>query len=599
MKKIILLAMLICVLLSLAACENTNDYKYDHSGDTQKAEETEAKEKDVSEEKDNAFPKYDFTNHWLGKDITESMRVMGFIGPSSSYGNMARNIFHLKETDSIDFYLQENHSHIMGMKDGKLVLEGWWYNLPFTVRTLVGNDVVAPAIYTVAAPTDDSPGYQAYVWKIGDGYQSLIVSPIHQNFLDNNVYSRIDISDIKYLEYADKGSGIGNHSGTQEDGYWNSDYGYILDDAMKEFPQYKYSCNYILYDIEDDGIPEMFVKIGTCEADFEYRIFKISEDKTGARLVATIPAEQASVCGIESAGSFLLWAGHQGLESIYKYTLKGDLLGSEELFFDEVNEYHELTPLITYELDDPSGLYWVANAEESNQQALDEFTGDKQAEGSYTVTSLELSTVPISTGYPAYDEKIAEYKNAIVSIHKMYSGSRNYFDETAWDHASIDAHSIGRAVEYSGGRFMYSLYDIDENGTPELIFSLDDYQKTLIDIYALKDNVAYKLFETVESLDILSGGRLLTEGSEDSESYDYYVMYLTLQHIGSDGYSLTDAAGYYVFTPYEDVEDNGFREGYISVSADEYFKLRNGWQNESVVESINWSVFATITMIAE
>ncbi len=159
-----------------------------------------------SSQGNDAFPKMDYANHLLGSDIADLQALMssgGFQGPNSSYGNMAGNIFYLKETDSMDFYLRWNNSHILGMKDGKLELEGWWYDSPFSVRTLVGNDAASPVTYTVVAPSGNSPGYQAYVWKIDDGYMALIVAPIYQSWYDNYVYSRIDISDIKHLEYVD------------------------------------------------------------------------------------------------------------------------------------------------------------------------------------------------------------------------------------------------------------------------------------------------------------------------------------------------------------------------------------------------------------
>lgn len=152
---------------------------------------------------------------------------------------------------------------------------------------------------------------------------------------------------------------------------WKAEYADVLDNTMIEYPNYQYSCNYALYDIDENGVPEMFIKVGTGEADYIYRVYAMSEAADGAVLIDTLSAGHTSVCGLQTKGSFLLHGGHMGYEWISKVTLSNNRFTEELIFETEVVNYHELKPIDTYELNDRSGLNWSGNLPENNQQILD------------------------------------------------------------------------------------------------------------------------------------------------------------------------------------------------------------------------------------
>lgn len=180
---------------------------------------------------------------------------------------------------------------------------------------------------------------------------------------------------------------------------WKSNYTNVLNDIMIEFPNYQYSCNYSLYDIDENNIPEMFVKVGTCEADYAYRVFTTLENNNRAILIDTLSASHASICGIQEKGSFLLWGGHMGHEWISKITLSNNNFTVEKIFDAEVVDYHDLQSLDYFELNDRTALDWTSNSFENNQQILDNYT-DKSEEHVSTDNSVS-SQVSLSADFYA------------------------------------------------------------------------------------------------------------------------------------------------------------------------------------------------------
>lgn len=155
---------------------------------------------------------------------------------------------------------------------------------------------------------------------------------------------------------------------------WRQAYASMLDDIMFVYPDYQYNLHYALYDIDEDSIPEMFVKVGTCEADYSYRVFTFPDGSSDIEQIGTLPASHASICGIQSKDSFLLWGGHMGYEWISQITLSNYSFSELRIFDAEVDEYHELEPIATYELNDRTGLNWSANPLENNQHILDSYS---------------------------------------------------------------------------------------------------------------------------------------------------------------------------------------------------------------------------------
>ena len=51
----------------------------------------------------------------------------------------------------------------------------------------------------------------------------------------------------------------------------------IIKEAEEVFPAQKYFSYYSLFDVDKDGVPELFLKTGTCEADYQFEIYSFYE----------------------------------------------------------------------------------------------------------------------------------------------------------------------------------------------------------------------------------------------------------------------------------------------------------------------------------
>ena len=93
-------------------------------------------------------------------------------------------------------------------------------------------------------------------------------------------------------------------------------------------------CEYFLYDITGDGIPELWVKSGTCEADFMLYVYRY--DVNGLSLMHSTGAGHSSFyCG---DGYVIQMVAHMGAAEWYRLTLNGSGL-DEELVYEETDEY--------------------------------------------------------------------------------------------------------------------------------------------------------------------------------------------------------------------------------------------------------------------
>ena len=268
-----------------------------------------------------------------------------------------------------------------------------------------------------------------------------------------------------------------SQNSTSYSGNWKADYADVLDNIMIEFPNYQYSCNYVLYDIDENGTPEMFVKVGTCEADYEYRVFTMSEEALGVVLIDTLPAGHASICGIQTKGAFLLWGGHQGYEWISKVTLRNNSFTEERIFDAEVVNYHELESLIAYEVNDRTGLNWSKNPSDNNQQILDNYSMEDNVIPEPDITSDNFEQVVSLT------KRSNWYDNGIFSTYFdscdhqsgvtwQYIGTTpDIFGLSYYDYSEVDVYR----VDYTDGWVSYLFVPYNENiGNPPVVFLFFD-----------------------------------------------------------------------------------------------------------------------------
>ena len=141
---------------------------------------------------------------------------------------------------------------------------------------------------------------------------------------------------------------------------------------------------YFLVDIDDtynQNIPELCIKTGTCEADYQLVIFEYDSSKGEVKQLVgpdNIYAGHATFYQGPS-GDLYSYAGHMGYLSVYKYTeLASGTPKPESVFTQNVNpedgegeieDYKTMTeiigdemhPLVTFALDNYAGIIWYLN----------------------------------------------------------------------------------------------------------------------------------------------------------------------------------------------------------------------------------------------
>lgn len=83
---------------------------------------------------------------------------------------------------------------------------------------------------------------------------------------------------------------------------------------------------YFLLDLTGDGIPELFVRTGTCQADAQLHIYTYT---TSLKRLATIGACHSNF--YQGNGYFVLMSAHMNCWSTYKYYMKNGKLMKKRL----------------------------------------------------------------------------------------------------------------------------------------------------------------------------------------------------------------------------------------------------------------------------
>lgn len=86
----------------------------------------------------------------------------------------------------------------------------------------------------------------------------------------------------------------------------------------KTYGYSQYACPYSLFDIDSNGIPELFVKKGSGEANFEYQIYTFENDQ--AKFIGTTNGGHSTLFGKTNAtsGELLLRMAHMSYQHIYE-----------------------------------------------------------------------------------------------------------------------------------------------------------------------------------------------------------------------------------------------------------------------------------------
>ena len=237
---------------------------------------------------------------------------------------------------------------------------------------------------------------------------------------------------------------------------WKAAYRRILANTAAEYSDHRGICTYALYDIEEDGTPELFLKAGASEEDCCFMLYTAVEDEPIS--LATFPAAHLSVCGISEKGFFLLHGESMGDEWIQRCTVFNGELSAETVFGAYGKERHALTHLDVYEIDDDTGLNWTANQAEDNQNVLDNYVDDYLIPCSSTdyLTDKNLQWLSWEECTLARNEIYARHGRIFKTAEiAAYFKSKDWYAGTIPSNV-FDANEAGYLsdVEYANTRFI-------------------------------------------------------------------------------------------------------------------------------------------------
>ena len=95
-------------------------------------------------------------------------------------------------------------------------------------------------------------------------------------------------------------------------------------------------CEYFLYDITGDGIPELWVRSGSCEADYMLNVYRYGIGQLEL-MCSTAAGHSSFYCGDDYV---IQVVAHMGYSEWYSFTLSGSTLDEERVYAEsDVVEY--------------------------------------------------------------------------------------------------------------------------------------------------------------------------------------------------------------------------------------------------------------------
>lgn len=294
---------------------------------------------------------------------------------------------------------------------------------------------------------------------------------------------------------------------------WKDSYATLLTAFRSQYPKDQSDCSYCLYDLNGDMIPELFVKLGTCEADFEYTVFTFTE--SGAEQIGALSGSHSGLGGLYGQNACLLHTAIQGHESVTKVTMVGRSLTQQVVYEGNPKEYHAFSALTLYQLEDRSGLSFSGNPIDNNQAVLDNFSG-----GLPYTTAIPFADQSIYS-QPSYDSSFVQ----TVELAGVYT-----IVEEQWDY---EGNLWGRLKSGVG---WVDLTDIEYRIYADLPISANFADRNLLNngsyayFYdgeggaAYGFSVAFRAYETLSELRFCRANLAAESGLELEELYAFSSM---------------------------------------------------------------------------
>lgn len=262
------------------------------------------------------------------------------------------------------------------MRDGdsELGLWGWWFYilpLPYTIMIMSTSQnqwlCFIPFIillWWLVKPSDDimrddglAPDKEPKVaFKKSDilVIAIILILVVGVLCLPSSKDSNDETNDTKIEQVDNKSSDVDKQTRTK-DAYL----GFLtkLDALTNEDEEQVYGSYYFLFDITGDGIPELWIEIGTCELDRTLAVYTYEDD---LKILDAGEEGNASYSAFYKGNDYLLQVrGHMGFQGWQKITYCNGKLESKLIFEEEsVEEYTEPKeePIETYPVNETQPL---------------------------------------------------------------------------------------------------------------------------------------------------------------------------------------------------------------------------------------------------
>lgn len=296
------------------------------------------------------------------------------------------------------------------------------------VEVVGGACVIFSIWFAVTGPRDvPGPSYQTEQGTAqettDESWQPLTQeATVEQGDIGNVAKDAIDGETGENVMY---GSNTGNF--TTEQTYSSDTYIEFYEDVLEDIGVNSDICEYLYYDLDKDGRPEMIIGYGSSDADFAYSVYTI--DNQG--YVVDCGAFPGSYLFYEANDGNGLYAvaGNQGVEHVYRITLDGQQVNWEELWTKEISMYDDY-----FSNDYPVQAYTYENSY-YNDDFSDSASDSDDYDYSYIIpgSDTRLITEDDLYGFDADMCKLA--RNEIYARHGRIfedEGLNNYFNRQTW-----------------------------------------------------------------------------------------------------------------------------------------------------------------------
>ena len=108
-------------------------------------------------------------------------------------------------------------------------------------------------------------------------------------------------------------------------------------------------CNYCMYDIDKDDIPEMIIKCGDCEANYHGQVFKYDTKKDDTVLIGDIGMGHTVMYSYPDGNGIIQDIAHMGWQMMSRISIENGELTETKLYEEEIGgdeEYTEVSSIV-------------------------------------------------------------------------------------------------------------------------------------------------------------------------------------------------------------------------------------------------------------